>query len=50
LRIKDLWRRSVGEKVMAWDERIFEELEGLPGGPAWAGKAGENRADLTQQL
>ena len=37
LQLKDLWRRSVGEKVTIWDEKILEELEGLPGGRALEG-------------
>ena len=35
LQLKDLWGRSVGEKVVAWDGKILKELEGLPGGRAW---------------
>jgi hypothetical protein len=32
LRIKELWGRSVGEKVIVLDEKILRELEGLSGG------------------
>lgn len=35
LPIKDLRPRGVGEKVMVWDGKILEELEGLPGGRPW---------------
>ncbi len=31
LQPKGLWGRAVGEKVMASDGKILEELEGLPG-------------------
>ena len=37
LQLKDLLRRSVGEKVTGWDGKILEELEGLPGGRALEG-------------
>jgi hypothetical protein len=29
LQLKDLWGRSVGEKVAAWDGKILKELEGF---------------------
>ena len=32
LQPKDLWERTVGEKVRGWDGRIVKELEALPGG------------------
>jgi hypothetical protein len=35
LRIKDMRRRFVGEKVTRMDEKTLGELEGLPDGRAW---------------
>jgi hypothetical protein len=35
LQLKDLWWRTVGEIVTAWDENILEELEELLGGRPW---------------
>ena len=35
MQIEDLRRLTVGEKVTGRDGKIFEELEGLPGGRAW---------------
>jgi hypothetical protein len=41
LQVKDLRKRSVGEKVIAWDEKILVELEGPLGGRAlFAGHEG----------
>ena len=31
LQLKELWERSVGEKVTEWDGKILEELERLAG-------------------
>jgi len=56
LQLKNLEVLTVGEKVPFWDEKIQEELEGVPGGRAWfagpssGGQAAENLADLTKQL
>jgi hypothetical protein len=36
LPLKDLRKRTVGEKVTVWDGKRLEELEGLPGGRAWS--------------
>jgi len=34
LHLKDLRGRSMGKRVIFWDEKILEELEGLPSGRA----------------
>ncbi len=40
LQIKDLWGRTVGEKVTVLDGKISEELEGPAGGLFPANKPG----------
>jgi hypothetical protein len=46
LRLKDLWGRSVSEKVIGLGGKILEELEGPRGGRASVPGARKNRANL----
>ena len=50
LQLKDLWGRTVGEKVTGRDGKILEELEGPRDGRAWLTWATKKLVDLTKAI